>query len=187
MERALRKKGNGSAGSRCVAQEGSGGMRGNDAGSAPDNSPLMVAQQQKAEETLQGGFISQATAQRREEIAAKPSNTGLSNNLKTGIQSISDMSMDNVRNVHVHYNSPQSAQPNALAYAQGSDIHVVPGQEQHLPHEAWHVVQQAQGRVRPTMQLKDGVPVNDDAGSEHEADTGEAKPGRNSRRWSRTT
>ena len=29
----------------------------------------------------------------------------------------------------------------ALAYAQGSDIHLAPGQEQHLPHEAWHVVQ----------------------------------------------
>jgi hypothetical protein len=27
-----------------------------------------------------------------------------------------------------------------------------PGQEQHLPHEAWHVVQQKQGRVKPTGQ-----------------------------------
>ena len=44
------------------------------------------------------------------------------------------------------------------------------GQERHLPHEAWHVVQQAQGRVKPTMQLQDGVPVNDDQGLEHEAD-----------------
>ncbi|MHB1099037.1 MAG: hypothetical protein ACYCZR_05710, partial [Burkholderiales bacterium] len=54
--------------------------------------------------------------------------------------------------------------------AQGTDIHVAPGQEQHLPHEAWHVVQQAQGRVRPTMQMKEGVPVNDDQSLEHEAD-----------------
>src|SRR5438876_185374 len=45
-----------------------------------------------------------------------------------------------------------------------------PGQARHLPHEAWHVVQQAQGRVRPTLQLKAGVAVNDDAGLEHEAD-----------------
>ena len=71
------------------------------------------------------------------------------------------MSMDDVK---VHYNSSQPAQLNALAYTQGSDIHVAPGQEQHLPHEAWHVVQQAQGRVQPTMQMKDGVPVNDDGG-----------------------
>jgi hypothetical protein len=70
----------------------------------------------------------------------------------------------------VHYNSSQPAQLNALAYAQGSDIHLGPGQEQHLPHEAWHVVQQAQGRVRPTMQMREGVPVNDDAGLEREAD-----------------
>jgi hypothetical protein len=39
-----------------------------------------------------------------------------------------------------------------------------------LPHEAWHLVQQAQGRVRPTMQMKGGVPVNDDAALEREAD-----------------
>ena len=71
---------------------------------------------------------------------------------------------------------------NALAYAQGSDIHVAPGQEQHLPHEAWHIVQQAQGRVKPTMQMKHGVPGNDDAGLEHQADVMGAKalapPGR---------
>ena len=77
--------------------------------------------------------------------------------------------------VNVHYNSSQPAQLNALAYTQGSDIHVAPGQEQHLPHEAWHVVQQAQGRVEPTMQLQDGVPLNDDEGLEHEADVMGAK------------
>ena len=44
-------------------------------------------------------------------------------------------------------------QLNALAYNSGSPIHVAPGQEQHLPHEAWHVVQQKQGRVVPTAQL----------------------------------
>src|SRR6185369_4866685 len=49
-------------------------------------------------------------------------------------------------------------------------IYIAPGQERHLPHEAWHVVQQKQGRVQPTMQMKTGVPVNDNAGLEHEAD-----------------
>jgi hypothetical protein len=58
----------------------------------------------------------------------------------------------------------------ALAYTQGTEIHVAPGQEEHLPHEVWHVVQQAQGRVKPTMQMKGGVPVNDDVGLEQEAD-----------------
>lgn len=96
---------------------------------------------------------------------AKSNNTGLPDNLKSGIESLSGMSMDNVK---VHYNSSQPAQLNALAYAQGTDIHVAPGQEQHLPHEAWHVVQQAQGRVRPTIEAA-GTPVNDDPSLETEA------------------
>ena len=71
----------------------------------------------------------------------KPNDTGLPDNLKSGIENLSGMSMDGVK---VHYNSEKPAQLNALAYAQGTDIHVGPGQEQHLPHEAWHVVQQGQ-------------------------------------------
>ncbi|MBU0914044.1 MAG: DUF4157 domain-containing protein [Gammaproteobacteria bacterium] len=101
------------------------------------------------------------------DTTSKPNNTGLPNQLKSGIESLSGMNMDHVK---VHYNSSQPAQLNAHAYAQGSDIHVAPGQEKHLPHEAWHVVQQAQGRVKPTVQMKTGVPVNDDAGLEKEAD-----------------
>lgn len=128
-------------------------------------------QRVEEEEPLQGKFEAASAVQRKEE-AAKPNNTGLPDNLKSGIESLSGMSMDSVK---VHYNSSQPAQLNALAYAQGSDIHVAPGQEQHLPHEAWHVVQQAQGRVKPTMQMKEGVPVNDDHSLEHEADVMGAK------------
>lgn len=123
--------------------------------------------QRVEEEELQKKAATDAPAQLKEQSSAKPNNTGLPDNLKSGIESLSGMSMDSVR---VHYNSAQPAQLNALAYAQGTDIHVAPGQEQHLPHEAWHVVQQAQGRVQPTMQMKDGVPINDDHGLEHEAD-----------------
>jgi hypothetical protein len=101
------------------------------------------------------------------EAASSGSASGLPPQLKSGVESLSGMSMDNVQ---VHYNSAKPAQLNALAYAQGSDIHVGPGQEQHLPHEAWHVVQQAQGRVQTTKQLKGGVAINDDKGLEHEAD-----------------
>lgn len=115
------------------------------------------------EEPLQGKFNSTAPAQ----LEQKPNNTGLPDNLKSGIENMSGYSMDDVK---VHYNSDKPAQLNAHAYAQGTDIHVAPGQEQHLPHEAWHVVQQKQGRVQPTMQMKAGVPVNDDAGLENEAD-----------------
>ena len=44
-------------------------------------------------------------------------------------------------------------------------VYVGPGQERHLPHEAWHVVQQKQGPMRPTLQTK-GVAINDDQGLE---------------------
>lgn len=99
--------------------------------------------------------------------ASRPNTTGLPNRLKAGIENLSGMRMDHVR---VHYNSARPVQLHAHAYAQGSDIHVAPGQERHLPHEAWHVVQQAQGRVKPTVQMKGDVPVNDDEGLEREAD-----------------
>lgn len=120
------------------------------------------------EEPLQGKFESSAPAQREQ----KPNNTGMPDNLKSGIENLSGYSMDDVK---VHYNSDKPAQLNAHAYAQGTDIHVAPGQEKHLPHEAWHVVQQKQGRVQPTMQMKAGVPVNDDVGLESEADVMGAK------------
>ena len=120
-----------------------------------------AVQMVEEEEPLQGHF---SALQRQENSAVQG---GLPSQLKAGIESMSGMSMDHVK---VHYNSDKPAQLNAHAYAQGSEIHVAPGQEQHLPHEAWHVVQQAQGRVRPTMQMKQGVPVNDDVGLESEAD-----------------
>lgn len=104
-------------------------------------------------------------------IASSQNRTGLPDALKSGIESLSGMAMDDVR---VHYNSPKPMQLQALAYTQGTDIHVAPGQERHLPHEAWHVVQQAQGRVQPTMQMK-GVSINDNGGLEHEADVMGAK------------
>lgn len=118
-------------------------------------------------ELLQGKFEStsktQQEAVQREE---KLNNTGLPDNLKTGIEKLSGYSMDDVR---VHYNSGKPAQLQALAYTQGTDIHMAPGQEKHLPHEAWHVVQQKQGRVQPTMQLQ-GMNVNYNEGLEREAD-----------------
>lgn len=129
--------------------------------------PIQRSERNDDEEALQGKFVAESPAQLEQQTTPKPNNTGLPDNLKNGIESLSGMSMDSVK---VHYNSSKPAQLNALAYAQGSDIHVARGQEQHLPHEAWHVVQQAQGRVQPTMQMKDGVPVNDDKGLEREAD-----------------
>ncbi|MNP94621.1 hypothetical protein D3C85_71620 [compost metagenome] len=105
-------------------------------------------------------------------LQRKVNNTGLPNNLKSGIENLSGHSMDDVK---VHYNSDKPAQLNAHAYAQGTDIHIASGQEKHLPHEAWHVIQQKQGRVKPTLQMKGKVNVNDDKGLESEADVMGAK------------
>ena len=100
-------------------------------------------------------------------LQRKENKTGMPDNLKSGVENLSGMDLSDVK---VHYNSSQPAQLNALAYAQGNDIHLGSGQERHLPHEAWHVVQQRQGRVQANKQMKAGVAINDDAGLEHEAD-----------------
>lgn len=97
----------------------------------------------------------------------KENNSNLPDNLKNGIENLSGYSMGDVR---VHYNSNKPAQIQAQAYAQGANIYLGPGQEKHLPHEAWHVVQQKQGRVTPTLQTNEGVKINQDAGLEREAD-----------------
>lgn len=95
----------------------------------------------------------------------KANNTGLPDRLKEGIESLSGLDMSDVR---VHRNSSKPAALQAFAYTQGTDIHVAPGQERHLPHEAWHAAQQKQGRVRPTGKV-DGTPMNDSTALESEA------------------
>lgn len=105
-------------------------------------------------------------------LQSKANTTGMPNGLKRGIESLSGYSMDNVK---VHYNSAKPARLQAHAYAQGNEIHLGAGQERHLPHEAWHVVQQKQGRVQPTYQLKGHTPINDENGLEKEADIMGAK------------
>ena len=92
---------------------------------------------------------------------------GLPSQLRRGIEKTSGQSM---ADVEVHYNSSRPAQLRAHAFAQGNQIHLAPGQEKHLPHEAWHVVQQKEGRVRPTMQMKGKGYINDDNRLEREAD-----------------
>ncbi len=78
--------------------------------------------------------------------------------------------------VRVHTGN-QAEQVGALAYAQGNDIHFAPGQyhpetskgQELLGHELAHIVQQKQGRVKPTTEVN-GVAVNDDPSLEREAD-----------------
>ncbi len=102
----------------------------------------------------------------QEQDKSVPNRTGMPDSLKAGIESLSGIDMSDVR---VHANSPKPARLDALAYTQGNQIYLGPGQERHLPHEAWHAVQQKQGRVRATGQFQ-VVWVNDNAGLEGEAD-----------------
>lgn len=100
-------------------------------------------------------------------VPQQENTTGLPDDLKGGIESLSGLSLADVR---VHYASSRPAQADALAYTEGTEIHMGPGQEQHLAHEAWHVVQQKQGRVKPTLRGK-GVKINDNPALEQEADS----------------
>ena len=124
--------------------------------SADSLSPQAAPIQRKAGESAGGG----------EAGSPPPNRTGLPGLLKAGVEALSGLSLDDVR---VHYNSPKPTGLNALAYAQGTDIHVTPQQERHVPHEAWHVVQQKQGRVKATIQRM-GIGINDDRALEQEAD-----------------
>ena len=152
-----------------------------------DGSPRMVAQrlmlqsvfgsafQYQADEPschasdapVQGMAAGPPRAAPSESSMAATDEKGIPGALRTGLESLSGVDLSDVR---VHRNSSQPAQMKALAYAQGNDIHLGPGQERHLPHEAWHVVQQRQGRVRETARLAGNRPVNDDPTLETEAD-----------------
>ena len=119
--------------------------------------------------------------QRFSKSTPAPSN-GLPEPLKTNMEQHSGIDLSGVK---VHRNSSQPArldqqvnsnpevvqQHKTEAFAQGENIHLAPGKDQHLAHEAWHVVQQKQGRVKPTQ--SNGI--NDDPKLEKEADDMGAK------------
>lgn len=85
--------------------------------------------------------------------------------LRGGVERLSGLS---AAGIAVHRDSPQPAMLGALAFARGAEIHLGPGQESHLPHEAWHAMQQRAGRVASTGQ-HGGVAVNQNPALESEA------------------
>ncbi|WP_374568079.1 DUF4157 domain-containing protein [Ideonella sp.] len=118
-----------------------------------DDSPRQTAQRQQLTQLSTG-------------VEQAPPRNALPEPLRQGMHALSGVDLGQVQ---VHYNSAKPAQLQAMAYAQGNDIHLAPGQEQHLAHEAWHLVQQRQGRVKPTAEAG-GVAINDSPGLEREAD-----------------
>ncbi len=79
-------------------------------------------------------------------------------------------------NVKIQKNSQDAVNLNALAFTQGDSIHFAPGKfnpnsksgQELLGHELTHVVQQREGKVKSTSQVK-GIPMNDDQRLEREA------------------
>jgi hypothetical protein len=157
------KENNSRGGANAVAQKKSSVKQGF---GFVDHRPEAIAQRKLIE------MVNHSVSERQQPIQKKENNTGLPDTLKSGIENLSGHSMDDVK---VHYNSGKPTQLNAHAYAQGTDIHLASGQEKHLPHEAWHVVQQKQGRVKATKQLRGKVNINDDSALEKEADIMGAK------------
>ena len=93
--------------------------------------------------------------------------TGIPTQLKERMERSTGLSFDDVR---VHYNSALPARLDALAYTQGNQVEIGPGQERHLPHELGHVVQQKLGAVRANATHSSGVALNTDPALEHQAD-----------------
>lgn len=105
-----------------------------------------------------------------------PSRNGLPENLRSGLENLSGISLLDVK---VHKNSDKPQEVGALAYSQGTDIYIAPGQEKYLPHEGWHAVQQKQGRVNKigvgAVIVGGGVNVFEDLTNEHYDDEDKAK------------
>ncbi len=99
-----------------------------------------------------------AVQRKAAESAAPPNVTGIPGNMKSRLENLSGFSFNDVR---VHYNSGKPKHLQALAYTQGNQVYVGPGQEKHLEHELGHVVQQKRGIVKPNARVN-GVAVNND-------------------------
>lgn len=97
----------------------------------------------------------------------RENHTGIPTQLKERMEQSTGLSFDDVR---VHYNSALPARLDALAYTQGNQVEIGPGQERHLPHELGHVVQQKLGAVRANATHSSGVALNTDPALEHQAD-----------------
>ena len=127
--------------------------------------PMLQRQvEEEEEEEIQPMLQRQVASENTQSIGEAPES--VPTGLRRGVESLSGTDMSDVS---VYRNSNKPKRVGALAYTQGTNIYVAPGQEEHLPHEAWHAAQQKSGRVHPTSQAF-GLPMNDDDTLEREAD-----------------
>lgn len=88
-------------------------------------------------------------------------------------QALEHLSGYDLSDTRVHYDSPLPELVGARAFACGTTIYLQTGAAAALPHEAWHVVQQLQGRVQATRSLEvaaQDLGINDQEELEQEAD-----------------
>ncbi|MEM9903572.1 MAG: DUF4157 domain-containing protein [Cyanobacteria bacterium P01_D01_bin.44] len=141
---------------------------------APPNQPLQgIGTKSVIQRVGKGRSASLKTGMTRmaKKSTSQAGKTGLPQPLKRNLEAMSSLDMGDVSVTH---NSTEPAQIGAHAFTQGNNIYLGPGQDKQLPHEAWHVVQQKQGRVKPTIQAR-GWSLNDNPALEKEADTLGAK------------
>lgn len=102
--------------------------------------------------------------------AHRPNHTGVPDKLKNHLEAHGGYDLSDLR---VHRNSSFPTRVHAHAYTQGNNIFLAAGQEHLLAHEAWHAVQQKQGRVNPASPLN---AINAEPHLEHEANSIMATP-----------
>ncbi|MCC5946735.1 MAG: DUF4157 domain-containing protein [Bernardetiaceae bacterium] len=108
--------------------------------------------------------------------------TGLPEQVQTKMESAFNTSFSDVK---IHTNSSKASDIGAQAFTQGNNVHFAQAKfnpssqsgQQLIGHELSHVVQQREGRVKPTTQMK-GVAINNDSSLEREADVQGAKAAR---------
>ncbi len=128
--------------------------------------PRSVEQALQLQRTLGNRATGRLLRGAAQKPTARSAGAPLPTSLRHGLEDFAGFSLENVR---VYRRSSEPARIGALAFTRGGEIHLGPGQERHLPHEGWHAVQQAQGRVRPTGRAV-GVDLNDEPRLEREAD-----------------
>lgn len=97
------------------------------------NNSQCVQEEMENNSMQQGTNIEENPIQgKSDSIQDKTNDTGLPDNLKSGLEQLSGYAMDDV---NVHYNTSQPSQLNSKIDTQDAPEH-----EKHLPQEAWHVV-----------------------------------------------
>lgn len=101
-----------------------------------------------------------------ENMPQRTSSKGLPETLQRHLENRSGYDLSDVE---VHKNSSEPEKLKAHAFTQGNHIYLGPQKEGYLSHEAWHVVQQKQGKVSANYDFN-GQAIDSSAALEQEAD-----------------